>query len=340
MNQYQWCRWNTGSSVCGLLLALLLLPITVLRAAPISPPMHALYDPLNAVVVARLLAVESDGRLLFERIEVLHGDAVPDRIEVSAPTWIDPAPEPDRRYLLGYTPYRRDSSRVRTIIVDPDGPRLLVSPGLEPALFPDEPAYRALLDYGRGGRIAHLPDAVEMILAALVDRRAPMRALAAAQLAFDPALSARLGPAELDVARKTLADPATPWVTRTWLYDWMTREPERFASGWLRRQSRHLLQEAPLLDHGQPGHGGQLVGTIFAQAERRGWRFPRTALTRWLDSDSTALAELALLQLRRQSPRQERRAIAQALARKELHPEMRRFLEGHQRRVDARPGTS
>lgn len=311
-----------------------------LRSAPIPPPFHALYDPLNVVVSARLLAVEADGRLLLERIEVLHGDEVPERIEIAAPMHVQTAAVPGRDYLVGYTPYRRDSSRVRTIIVAPDGPRLLVSPGLEPALYPDEPDYRRLILYGRGGRIDHREDAVAVMLAALTDARAPMRELAAAQLALDPALSVRLSQSELKSVRATLTDPATPWIARAWLYDWAGREPERFDPSWLRRASARLLALAPLHESDGDGTAGQLVNAIFVQADLRAWRLPEPALVRWLDSDSTALAELALLQLRRQSPSREARVLDQALARTDLEPQMRHFLEGHQRRLSRRPPSS
>lgn len=311
-----------------------------LQAAPIPPPFHVLYDPHNVIVSARLLEVAADGRLVLERVEVLHGEAIPELIEIAAPEQVGATAQLGAVYLVAYTPFRRDATRARRMIVAPDGPRLLVTPGLEPAWFPDQPDYRRLIAYGEGGDIHERSDAVEVILAALADPQAPMQAFAAAQLALDPGLWPRLSASELDRVRETLADPDTSWLARAWLYDWAGREPDRFGQRWLRRLSVRVLAQAPLRQDQGLDQAGQLVNAIFVQADLRAWPVPERTLLRWLESDNTAFAEQALLHLRRQWPDREGGAVRDALARTALEPQMRDFLEAHQRRLQRRAPSS
>lgn len=305
------------------------------RAAPIQPPFHVLYDPLS-VLIAGTLVEKHEDRLVFRSDETLHGSAedLPETVELRAPGWVVQSVSLQARYLVGYVPFARDPQRVRTMIVSPSGPRLLVSPGLEPALYPDTDEYRALLAYGKGGHVGRRDDAVPTLLAALESREAPVRVLAAAQFALDPGVNARLDASAVRRLRAAVTDPAMPWSSRHWLYDLASRKPEVFGRRWLRATTRSILAEAPVTGYAAAVNAGDLVGAAFLQADLNRWDIPETALARWLRSDSPAMAERALLQMRRQDAGVEERFLAEALTDARVPENTRLFLADHRRRLE------
>ena len=276
-----------------------------------------------------------DGRLVFEVEERLHGsDEIDgDRIEIAAPVWVSDTLTVGDRYLVGYTPFIRDPQRVRVMIVSPRGPRLLVTPGLEPALYPDEPTYRELLAFGDGGHIAQREDAIPTLLEWLQGEEAPLQTLAAAQLVHDPKLAPRLSRADISTVKDAFANTGLTWSARNWLYELARRHPDRFGTRWLRRAGIEVLATAPVTSYTAPVNPGDLVAGVFLQADIDGWKVPEAALARWLRSDSPAMAEQALLQMRRQDPALEREHLDRALAEADLVPAVRTFLQGHSDRL-------
>jgi hypothetical protein len=315
-----------------------LLFAAVAGAAPIQPPLHVLFDPLNVLVSATLVEAEPSGRLVFQRREVIHGEPtgepVPDTIELMAPAWVVPTLSEGQPYLVGYSPYARDPQRVRRMIVSPGGSRLIQSPGIEPALFPDTAEYRNLLVYAEGGHVADRPDAMAHMLTMLDEGPAPLRALAAAQFALDPKLHAQLDRTSARRLRAAAVDPALSWSGRAWLLDLAHRRSDIFPRRWLRRTGRDIIARTPVTGFGEPVNAGDLVGAAFLHADLEQWTVPDAALVRWLASDSHPLAERALLQMRRQDPALERSSLDIALASEDVPAGNRHFLEEHRRRLD------
>lgn len=324
-------RW-----VLACVLAVVFGMVPPLSAAPIHPPLHVLFDPLNSVISGTLLERSGD-RLVFGVEERLHGsdEIAGDRIEIAAPAWVSDALTVGDRYLVGYTPFVRDPQRVRVMIVSPRGPRLLVSPGLEPALYPDNSVYRDVLAYGRDGRIGEREDALATVFGWLRGDEPALQTLAAAQLTLDAKLAARLDQAGVRAIKDAFADIDLTWSARHWLYELARRHPDRFGKRWLRRAGIGVLETAPLTGYEAPVNAGDLVANAFLQADLGGWTVPEAALARWLRGDSPAMAERALLQMRRQDPALEAGQIERALARPdELAPPVRAFLEGHRQRLE------
>lgn len=306
-------------------------------AAPINPPLHVLFDPLNVVVSGTLEQADPSGRLVFKREEVVatepKAEPVPGLIEVAAADWVVDGLDVGGRYLFAYTPYARDPQRVRTMIVNPGGPRLLSSPGLEPALFPDTPAYRRVLAYAKGGQVGAREDSLDTLLGLLTADEAPLRTLAAVQFALDPKLQARLDRQAVRRLKAAAVDPAMSWSGRFWLYDLARRKVDDFGVRWLRRTGQAVLATAPVAGYGSHDNAGDLVSAAFLQADLDGWTVDAPVLRRWLASDSSALAERALVQMRRQDPALEADSLREALARHDLPDGTRQFLADHSRRL-------
>lgn len=316
----------------------LLLAPALAGAAPINPPLHVLFDPLNVVVSGSLEQADPSGRLVFKREAVIAGDPkvnpVPDLIEVAAPDWLVDELAAGQRYLFAYTPYARDPQRVRTMIVNPGGPRLLSSPGLEPALFPDTPAYRQLFAYAKDGHVGARDDSLAAMLDLLTADDGPLRTLAAVQFALDPKLQARLDRAAIRRLKAATVDPAMSWSGRFWLYDLARRKVDDFGRRWLRKTGQDVLATAPVTGYAGHDNAGDLVAAAFLQADMGDWTVDESALARWLSSDSLALAERALIQMRRQDPALESNSLDAALARPGLGDGSRTFFEAHRRRLE------
>jgi hypothetical protein len=322
--------------VVAMLLALVSLPLAIPAwGAPIQPPFHVLYDPLSVLMVGTLIE-KDEGRLVFRREETLHGEqaTLPETVELRAVDWVVQSVSVAERYLVGYMAFSRDPQRARTMIVNPAGPHVLVSPGLEPALYPDTDEYRRFLAYGKGGHLHGRADAVPTLLAALKSGEAPIRVLAAAQIALDPGVQTQLDRAAVGELRAVVTDADMPWSSRHWLYDLASRKPEVFGRRWLRRTTRSILAEAPVTGYAHAVNAGDLVGAAFLQADLNQWNIPEAALARWLRSDSPAMAERALVQMRRQDTELEQRHLAAALADPGVPENTRKFLLDHQRRLE------
>jgi hypothetical protein len=211
---------------------------------------------------------------------------------------------------------------------------LLSSPGLEPALYPDTPVYRGVLARYASGRVGDADDSMTGLLDLLDRDERPLRLLSAVQFALDPTLQQRLDRRAVRRLKAAVTDGTMAWSARFWLFDLARRMPDRFGSRWLRSTGQHILATAPLAGYGDPDNAGDLVGAAFLQADLEGWEIDEDVLERWLSSDSLALAERALVQMRRQDPALETASLQRALARADLPDAARAFLQAHQRRLD------
>lgn len=303
-------------------------------AGPVEPPMELLYQPQNQLVAGPLLDINPNGRLVFQRKDVLGGKGrPPEQIDVRAPKAILDAVKRGERYIFGYAASRADPRNPTHVILDPLGPVLLTSIGLEPALFRDTPETRALLKAGRSEHGRESRRFFELLMQALAGKDPALQLLAAGEIAQDPEVRERVRENGAVVERVARA-PGTPVTVRSTLLLAAATRPSDFGSWW-QDVAVNIVATTPTggytPDSSDPTG---LVLLAFEELDKHAVRVPSDALERWVGGDTPLLAERASLMLRRESPARERSAIQKALADPKTPAQTRKFLGDHLRRLD------
>ena len=319
----------------GLALCLILVVRTAAAVEPTPAPLEFLYEPANALVAGSVLDADPAGQIVFHVDAVLSGKTQPiDRLEVQVPPWTASKVRADEKYLFGYTLYAADTRHPGRMVARRQGALMLVSVGLEPALLHDTPEARAILRLGRHESARSSRHALDLYLRALTVPDPALQYLAAAQIAGEPEVQARLRKADLAAVEAYARNPAASPAGRRVLLEAAYHAPQRLGSSWPGEVSSNLVTTAPVGGYDDPAPGlGELVRTAFTILDSSSIVLPTASLARWAHSDSPALAEAALLLLRRQARDAERPAIEQALGDPHLAPETRTFLLDHLRRL-------
>ncbi|GAA0720983.1 hypothetical protein [Dokdonella soli] len=302
----------------------------------LASPLELIYQPTNSLITGKLIEINPAGRLVFVRGQVLSGeDHPPERIDVRVSASLLSQVKLNQDYILAYTAYISSPMQAEKMIRNPDGPRLLVSNGLEPALFRDTAPIRALLRLGSSEHGRESRRTLDALLDALGGADPALQNLAAAEIALNEDLRARIRATDRGRVETFVRNAEAPPAARTTLLELAAREPARFGEGWWLDVAQGLVAGMPLDGYAAASDGrGGLVRSALGLLDRRSVKLPSSALIRWVRSDSSAIAEVALLMLRRQAPEQERPAIEAALADPHLPTEMRAFLSDHLRRLD------
>lgn len=308
---------------------------TALSAKPVQPPLELLYDGDNRLVLGSLVDVDPKGRLVFERKQVLDGKPrPPEKIDVRVPLTVLGGVKIGERYVFGYATGQKDPRDPLRRIANPDGPQLLVSVGLDPALFRDTPDVRAILAAARSERGRESRKTFDLLMKALSGDDPALQNLAAGQIALDPELGERLREHGRETVERTARDPKTSPVVRASLLRSAAQRPGDFGDWW-QRTSLDVVTNTPVDGYAtSPSDPFDLVLTALELLDQHAAKVPPDALKRWVWSTNPALAERASLMLRRQSAALERSTIQQALADPALPAATRTFLEGHLRRLD------
>ncbi len=300
----------------------------------IEPPLEMLYLPGNQLVAGPLVEINPDGRLVFERKDVLGGKGQPDRIELRAPVSTLATLKLGERYVFGYSTSRRDPRSPTRIIANPDGPVLLISLGLEPALFRDTPEVRAILKAGRSERGRESKRLFDLLMQALASADPQLQNLAAGEIAQEPEIGERLRKNGHAVVEKTARDPRTlPGVRASLLLSASERPLD--LGDWWQAAALDVVTSTPLDGyHDEASDPSGLVLLALEVLDKHAIKVPPEALTRWVWSANSSLVEHACLMLRRDFPAMERSAIREALADPKLPVQTRQFLNDHLRRLD------
>ncbi len=308
-------------------------PIATL-AGPIEPPLELLYQPENQLVAGPLLDINPSGRLVFQRKDVLGGKGrPPEQIDVRAPKATLDTVKRGERYIFGYATSRSDPHSPTKTILDPDGPVLLASIGLEPALFRDTPETRALLKAGRSEHGRESRRFFELLMQALAGSDPALQTLAAGEVAQDREIRERVRENSAVVERVTRAADTPANVRSTLLLAAATR-PVDFGDWW-QEVALGIVATTPV--DGYTPDASDPSGLVLLALEvldKHAVRVPSETLKRWVSGETPLLAERASLMLRRESPAMERSTIQQALADPKLPEKTRKFLSDHLRRLD------
>lgn len=313
----------------ALLLLALCLPGLGVAAKPLKSPAAELRS--RHTVIASGVIAGTDGVLRLEAVQPVDGAPAPGpELALRIPDWLGPQLPAGERVLVAYAPFRRDPSLVDRRILDPQGPRLLLVAGLQPALFRDTPDHRARL-LGDDGAARH-PTRDEA-LRGLADPDPQWQNYYAHELVLAPRLRASLDAAALPAIARQLADPAAhPAARALWLQVAHTL-PARDRDWW-HAAALEVLARAPTVGLEDPADGhAALVRAAFDALERAQVAIPSLLLARWVAGGHAALAESALLAARRADPSSEDALLDAALARALLPSSTRQFLLDHRRRL-------
>lgn len=304
-------------------------------AAAIEPPSAFLFNSSHSIVAAEVVRVTGDGGLELRVDKTLHG-APPQAPELRLRTpvqWLAGF-EPGQRVLAAYTLYRRSSTRPRALEPRPEGAVLLVSAGLEPALFHDTPPMRALMTVRPSPASAPTRATLDVVMTGLRSRDPQLQNFHAAELELREPLHKLLSDRDRTTIARIAGDGKAHPSARAALLVVAIAYPERFGAQWpgdaaLAIVSTSSVTEADATLSLLPN----LIRTAFAVLERSHRRIPLASVKRWLPSAQVGLAEAALLAIRRAAPEHERPLIEATLARRDLTPASREFLRDHLRRL-------
>ena len=319
-------------AVAALALALGALPV---RAERVEPPLELLYAPGNLLVAGSVIEINPSGRLVFARKDVLGGmGRLPEKIDVRVPMSVLNDAKPGDLYIFGYSMTRADPRNPTHTIANPDGAVILTSIGLDPALFRDTPAARAILKAGRSERGRESYRLFDLLIKALAGSDRPLQNLAAGEIALAPRIGERLRESDDATIEKVARDTRTPPLVRASLLQSASERPAELGDWW---------QGAALEVVTTTSTGGYAAGTFdptglvllaLEVLDKHAVRVSPDALKRWVHGPNPPLVERACLMLRRESPALERAAIREALADPQLPGQTRKFLSDHLRRLD------
>ncbi len=305
-----------------------------LRAAVIEPPSEFLFKAENAMVAGEVTGVSADGTLTVRVAETLHGAAAPVELSVrTSPQWLAQF-KPKQRVLVGYTLYGRSATRPKTLELRPEGAVILVSAGLEPALYHDTPDARAMLVRAPDEAVAGTRPWLDRILEKLQSDDLRQQDFFAAELVLREPLHALLGPRDWERIARFVNDGAAHPSARASLLAAAAAHPEQFGTQWPAEAALRIVSSTHVDQvDAEMSMLPNLVQIAFRVLEKRNRKVPFASAQRWLASGQVGLAESALLAIRRSAPEREREAAEQALARAELAEASREFLRDHLRRL-------
>lgn len=303
------------------------------RGATIDPPSRFLFKSEHAIVAAQVTEVGADGKLSLRVHETLSGAPATAQLQVrTSPQWLDGF-EPEQRVLVAYTLYRRSPTRQKSLELRPGGALILVSEGLEPALFHDTPQSRALLVKPDDARAASRPW-LDRILAGLRSEDPKQQNFFAAELVLRKPLHALLRSGDQKAIARFVNEGAAHPSARSSLLNVAAANPDGFGAQWPSDAALAIVAHTKVGDVEAPlSPLPNLVRSSFDVLERGNAKVPLASARRWLASGQVGLVEAALLAIRRSAPERERESAEHALARADLAPATGEFLRDHLRRL-------
>jgi len=327
----------SGTPLIGLAFFLtLLMLVQAANAERLQPPLELLYNPLNVLVSGKVDEINPQGRIVFARQDVLSAKTrPPELIDVRVPVQTLAEVKVGENYVLAYSNYVRDPRKPEAMIGSQVGPVLIVSEGLEPALFRDTAEVRKLLKLGRSEHGRESRSSLDLLLAALKNNDPQLQNLAAAQITMEPELLQQIKPTDLPAIKTLVGNDQAHPAARAILLVAANRHPQQLGREWPAEMALAIITTTPIdLNLTKSLDSGQLVLSAFDMLATPSGDLPLASVTRWIGSSNPGIAERALLIVRKQSPDQERAAIQHALDDASLAPLTRQFLQDHLRRLN------
>jgi hypothetical protein len=115
------------------------------RGQRLESPLELMYAPDASIVAGKLVEINPTGRIVIEPKEVLWGKAKPPaKLDIRIPNDFLDDVKTGERYVVAYSLFRRDPRKAVGMVPNKEGAVAIVSPGIEPAVFRDTPAIRAI----------------------------------------------------------------------------------------------------------------------------------------------------------------------------------------------------
>ncbi|HJT99339.1 MAG TPA: hypothetical protein VJ696_13560 [Rhodanobacteraceae bacterium] len=315
---------------------LVLVIATAAHAERVEPPLELLYAENNNLVAGSLIEINPTGRLVFERKDVLSGKVKPpEHIDVRVPKSALGTVKVGERYIFGFSMLGADPRHPMRLAANPDGAQMLVSTGLDPALFRDTAETRAILKLGRSEHGRESGRLFDLLMKVLQGPDPALQRLAAGEIVLEREIGERL---REDDSAKTIETVArnvktAPDIRVTLLVAAAARPKD--LGDWWQSLATDVVTNTPLDGYSDTaGDPTDLVLTALELLDQHAVKLAPDALKRWVKSPHPPLVERASVMLRRQSPALERSAIQEALADPKLPEPTRKFLSDHLRRLD------
>ena len=322
-------------------LPLLSLVCNSVTAGGVEPPSENLHRATNNIIAAVVLDIDAPdiaaGNGAFTvatQVELFGRDPAPAKLRLRAPSWVLAQLSPGTRYIIAYTAYTSNPMMSESVVPDPNGPQVLMDPGMEPAIFKDSAGARLLFAPTPRASEVESRAYLERVLAGLAHSDPQMQSYFSAELAYRSELLEKLSASDVLLVKQLLNNSDAHPSARAQLLEVAANFPARFDDIWLQKNLTQLLGSLPTAGHRLAGDlTGALAQSAFAALEQRQLEIALPSLTRWIASDAPGLAEFALLAIRRQAPLKEQALVTQALEQTLLDHATREFLLDHLRRL-------
>jgi len=328
---------SRGRIVAALALFLFagLVAVRPASAQKIESPLELIYAPGNMLVAGTLVEINPAGRIVIQKKEILAGkDKPPAKIDARVRKETLANLKIGDAYIVAYSMYRRDPRKAVGFVANPDGALVLDNPGIEPALFRDTPAVRAILKTGRSEHGRESRKLVDLLIKALDDADPQLRNLASGEFAYEPELVEELKDADRAAIEKSVRNVKNTPGQRALLLEAAARQPKALGEWW-KSAALEIVTTTPVDGYADKASDPVLlVLTALEVLDRYAVKVPPESLKRWVRNPNPPLVERVLVMLRREAAEQERPAIETALADPKLPDTTRKFLNDHLRRLD------
>jgi hypothetical protein len=308
---------------------------TPASAQKVESPLELIYAPDTMLVAGKLAEINPAGRIVIQKKEVIAGkDKPPAKIDARVRKDVFPSLKIGDAYIVAYSMYRRDPRKAVGLVANPDGAIVLDNPGIEPALFRDTPAVRAILKTGKSEHGRESRKLVDLLVGALDSPDPQLRNFAAGEFAYESELVERLNEADRAAIEKFVRNVKNASAPRALLLEACARQPKALGDWW-KSAALEIVTTTPV--DGYADKASDPVGLVLTALEvldRYAVKVAPESLKRWVRNPNPPLVERVLVMLRREAPEQERPAIETALADPKLPETTRKFLNDHLRRLD------
>lgn len=297
-------------------------------AGPAVPPLELLFAPESRLVMGTLVEINPAGRLVFKREKVFgpHKD-VPELIDAAVTSNALDDARLKQRYIVGYTTFQNDRQYPAGITPPRKATNVISSSGLDPAVFPDSPELRRILDQAASERGRESRALRRLLLQTFATDDAALQRLAAAQFALDTGMSGKLDAAGKAILRRAALSDAINPTTRSLLITAAADRPDDFGP-WAAEAVNKVLEITPVDGYPSASRGpAGLVLLAFDEASDRGIRVPFASLTRWLRSPQRLYLERASGLIELMYRGRAKAAYEAVLGDAGADPAARRFLE-------------
>jgi len=300
-------------------------------ARVIDPPANELKSKWTTLVTGVVADSGTPDQILLTDVQSLSvRQAASTELTLRAPAWVVSSLINGDRVIAAYLIARRDPTLTDRRILDPKGPRLLMSGGLEPALFRDNATTRERLFDSEG--MVRVPGLSEA-LSGLGDPDPQWQNYYASELAIRPQLRMAVDAKALQVVESALRNADLHPSARAALFRAVPQFPARDTKWW-HAAANDALQTLPTaLSVSISDTRADLVRTVLDLFATQAVAPAEASVERWVTCGLPALVESALLVTRQFQPEREAVLIEQALAQTLLPSTTRAFLIDHDRRL-------